>query len=156
MKDRSCTTPVMTYPNFKLPFILTTDASKVAIGAIFSQVQHGQERPIGYASRQLNTAEQNYTVSEQELLALVWATRYFRYYLFGTRFVVRTDHAALTSLQTSARRQHQLVVPQTLVQDVIKENHDPKYVAHPGIKRTYSLISVNYWGPRMKETIEGT
>jgi len=40
---------------------------------------------------------------------------------------------------------HQLVVPQTLIQDDIRENHDPKYVAHPGIKRTYSLISLNYW-----------
>jgi len=49
---------------------------------------------------------------------------------------------------------HQLVVPQTLIQDVIRENHDPKYVAHPGIKRTYSLILLNYWWPKMRETIE--
>ena len=62
-------------PNFELPFILTTDASKVAIAAILSQVQDGKERPIAYASRQLNTAEQNYTVSEQEILALVWANQ---------------------------------------------------------------------------------
>ena len=86
MKDRLCTTPGLAYPNFELPFILTTDASKVAIGAILSQVQDGKERPIAYASRQLNTAEQNYTVSEQEMLTLVWATRYFRCYLYGKRF----------------------------------------------------------------------
>jgi len=49
---------------------------------------------------------------------------------------------------------HQLVVPQTLIQDVIRENHDRKYVAHPAIKRTYSLISLNYWWPKMRETIE--
>jgi hypothetical protein len=61
MKDRLSTTPVMAYPNFKLPFILTTDASKVAIGAILSQVQDGEERPIAFASRQLNTAERNYS-----------------------------------------------------------------------------------------------
>jgi len=47
---------------------------------------------------------------------------------------------------------HQLVVPQTLIQDVIRENHDPKYVAHPGIKRTYSLISLNYSWPKMRKT----
>jgi hypothetical protein len=40
------------------------------------------------------------------------------------------------------------------VQDVARENHDPKYVAHPGIKQMYSLISLNYWWPKMKETIE--
>jgi hypothetical protein len=49
---------------------------------------------------------------------------------------------------------HQLVVPQTLVQEVIRESHDPNYVAHPGIKQTYSLISLNYWWPKMRESIE--
>jgi len=49
---------------------------------------------------------------------------------------------------------HQLVVPQTLVQDVIKENHDPKCVAHPGMKRTYALISLNYWWPIIRKAIE--
>ena len=71
MKDRLCTTPVLGYPNFELPFIITTDASKVAIAANLSQVQDRKERSIAYASRQLNTAEQNYTASEQEMLALV-------------------------------------------------------------------------------------
>jgi len=49
---------------------------------------------------------------------------------------------------------HQLVVQQTLIQDAIRENHDPKYVAHSGIKRTYSLISLNYRWPKMRETIK--
>jgi hypothetical protein len=57
LKDRLCTTPVLAYPNFKLPFILTTDASKVAVAADLSQVQDGLERPIGYARRQRNTAQ---------------------------------------------------------------------------------------------------
>jgi hypothetical protein len=48
---------------------------------------------------------------------------------------------------------HQLVVPHTLVQDVIRENHDPKYVAHPGMKRTYSLICLNYWWPSIEEYV---
>jgi len=109
MKERLCTTPVLAYPNFELPFILTNDASKVAIGAILSQVQDGKERPIAYASRQLNTAEQNYTVSEQVMLALVWATRYFRCYLYGKRFLVRTDHAALTYLQKFADHNSRLL-----------------------------------------------
>jgi len=109
MKDRLCTTPVLAYPNFELPFILTTDASKVAIAAILSQVQDGKERPIPYASRRLNTAEQNYTVSKQEMLALVWATRYFRCYLYCKRFLVRTDHAALTYLQKFADHNSRLL-----------------------------------------------
>jgi hypothetical protein len=95
MNNRLCTTPVMAYPNFKLPFILTTDASKVAIGAILSQVQDGKERPFAFASDS-STSERNYTVSEQEMLALVWATKDFRCYLYGKRFLVRTEHATLT------------------------------------------------------------
>jgi hypothetical protein len=83
VKEKLCTTPVLAYPNFKLPFILTTDASKTAIGAILSQVQNGVNRPIGYASRQKNKAEQSYSASESEMLALVWATKRFRCYLLG-------------------------------------------------------------------------
>ena len=91
--------PVLAFPDFKLPFILTTDASKVAIRAILSQVQNGIECPIAFASRQMNNAERAYTVSEQEMLALVWATKQFRCYLFGKQFLVRTDHSALKYLQ---------------------------------------------------------
>jgi hypothetical protein len=100
MKDRLCTTPVLAYPNFDLPFILTTDASKVAVAAILSQVQDGEEKPLEYGSRQLNKAEQAYSASEAEMLALVWASRYFRCYLYGKQFLVRTDHSALAYLRT--------------------------------------------------------
>jgi hypothetical protein len=93
---------VLAYPNFKLPFILTTDPSKSAIAAILSQVQGGIERLIAFANRQLNSAERAYSVSEAEMLALVWTTKYFRCYLLGTEFLVRTDHAALTYLRNFA------------------------------------------------------
>jgi hypothetical protein len=53
LKNKLCTTPVLVYPNFDIPFILTTDASKVAVAAILSQEQDGIERPIAYASRQI-------------------------------------------------------------------------------------------------------
>ena len=53
LKKRICTIPVLAYPNFKLSFILTTDASKTATAAILTQVQNGLERPIAYDSRQV-------------------------------------------------------------------------------------------------------
>ena len=62
---------MLTCPNFELPFILTTDVSKVAVAAILSQVQDEVEKPIAYASRQINKAEQSYAASDIELLALV-------------------------------------------------------------------------------------
>ena len=109
MMDKLCTTPMLAYPNFKLPFILTCDASKLAVGAVLSQVQDGAKRSIAYASRQLNTAEQSYSATELELLALVWATKYFRCYLYGQKFVVRTDHSTLSYLRNFADHNSRLL-----------------------------------------------
>jgi hypothetical protein len=102
LNTKLCITAVLAYPNFDVPFILTTDACKVAVAAILSQEQEEIERPIAYASRQMNKAEQAYSASESEMLALLWATKYFRCYLFGAKFVVRTDHATLTYLNNFA------------------------------------------------------
>jgi hypothetical protein len=67
MKEKLCTPPVLAFPNFELPFILSTDASQTALGAILSQVQDGVERPIGYASRQKTRNEQAYSASDSEM-----------------------------------------------------------------------------------------
>lgn len=83
--------PVLTYPDFNKEFELTTDASNYAIGAILSQNNH----PICYASRTLNAPEINYSTIEKELLAIVWACKYFRPYLFGRKFKIFTDHKPL-------------------------------------------------------------
>jgi hypothetical protein len=96
MKDRLCTAPLLAYPNFSQTLILTTEASKMALGAILSQVQDGLEKPLDYASRQTNSAEQSCTTCEFEMIAFVLATKHFRCYLFGRNYLVRTDHAALT------------------------------------------------------------
>jgi hypothetical protein len=86
--------PVLAYPNFEVPFGLTTDASKAAVAAILAQVQDGIERAIGYASRQRNKAEQAYATSEPEMPAFDWDTKYFCCYLYGKHFLVRTDLSA--------------------------------------------------------------
>jgi hypothetical protein len=234
---------VLAYPDFKSEFILTTDASKTAAAAILSQVQEGVERPIAYASRQLNTAERNYSATELELLALTWATKHFRCYLLSKPFRVCTDHAALRYLRTFSdtnprlmrwslrlsemdftvqhrpgskiphvdslsrcvqtvtsghtiskerirkeqeadpfcksldtrstnakaeyfvdqdgviyrrpnRGEPQLVVPRSLVTEIIALNHDPIYSAHPGRKRTHDTIRLRYWCPGMGGPID--
>jgi len=96
VKNKLCIAPVLTYPNFDLPFILTTDASKAVVAAIFSRVQNGVEQPTAYTSRQMNRADQSYSAFENEMLALVWASKCFRCYLYGKHFLVRTDHASLS------------------------------------------------------------
>lgn len=87
--------PILQHPDFSKPFNLTTDASNFAIGAILSQGPIGHDLPIAYASRTLNPAEINYSTIEKEMLAIVWATKYFRPYLFGIKFKIISDHKPL-------------------------------------------------------------
>lgn len=87
--------PILQYPNFSEPFVLTTDASNIALGAVLSQGKIGSDLPVAYASRTLNETEQNYSTIEKETLAIVWAVKYFRPYLFGKRFTIVTDHRPL-------------------------------------------------------------
>ena len=65
LKEILTTEPLLQYPDFTKPFVLTTDASSEALGAILSQGPIGQYLPIAYASRTLNTAEKNYSVTEK-------------------------------------------------------------------------------------------
>jgi hypothetical protein len=88
--------PILQYPDFEKPFILTTDASHYAIGAVLSQGPIGSDRPVCYASRTLTDSEINYSTIEKELLAIVWGTKYFRPYLYGRKFTIVTDHKPLT------------------------------------------------------------
>ena len=86
---------VLAFPDFNETFILATDASKTGLGACLSQNQGGKLRPIAFAGRGFNKAESNYTTTEQELLAVVYAIQQFKVYLLGKKFEIHTDHAAL-------------------------------------------------------------
>ncbi|CAB4421455.1 unnamed protein product [Rhizophagus irregularis] len=100
-KLKTCLTtpPILAYPNFEKPFLLYTDASTFALGAIlFQKDDDKKERIIAYASRTLNKHERNYSVTELECLAVIWAVKHFHHYLHGQRFTVVTDHAALRYL----------------------------------------------------------
>lgn len=90
--------PILQYPDFSKKFILTTDASNVALGAVLSQGPIGQDKPIAFASRTLNESEQKYSTIERELLSIVWACKYFRPYLFGRKFTIYCDHRPLIYL----------------------------------------------------------
>jgi len=87
--------PVLKYPDFTEEFIVITDASTFAIGTILSQGKVSNERPIAYASEVLSRAEQNYNTTEKKLLAIVWAVKHFRPYVYGTKFKIVTDHKLL-------------------------------------------------------------
>jgi hypothetical protein len=102
LKTKLTSTELMLqYPNFEEPFYLYTDASNHAIGAVLQQRDSNNPnsyKPVSFASRTLNKAEVNYSTTEKELLAIVWAVKYFRPYLFGRKFIIRSDHRPLVWL----------------------------------------------------------
>ena len=95
LKKKMVEAPVLAHPDFSKPFIIDTDASDAAIGAVLSQIIDGQEHAIAYASRTLSKADKRYCVTRKELLALVHFVKYFRIYLYGHEFTARTDHGSL-------------------------------------------------------------
>lgn len=92
---------VLAHPNFTKEFILTTDASGSGIGGVLSQIHDGKERPLGFCSRALRPREMLFAkenATETEMLAMSWAIKYFKPYLYGKHFQVFTDCRALTYL----------------------------------------------------------
>lgn len=87
--------PILRQPRLELPFILDTDASYHAMGAVLSQKFDDKECVIEYYSKTFNRAEINYCVTRKELLAVVRAVKHFQPYLLGRPFLLRTDHASL-------------------------------------------------------------
>ena len=88
--------PVLAYPTKEGQFILDTDASHDCMGSVLSQVQNGQEKVIAYASKKFSQSQRQYCITRKELLAVHHFVHYFKHYLLGRRFIVRTDHRALT------------------------------------------------------------
>uniref|UniRef100_A0A2N9GYX5 RNA-directed DNA polymerase n=1 Tax=Fagus sylvatica TaxID=28930 RepID=A0A2N9GYX5_FAGSY len=101
--------PIMQAPDWSLPFELMCDASDYAIGAVLGQRKDKKPHVIYYASRTLNSTQMNYTTTEKELLAIVFALDKFRSYLIGSPIVCFTDHAALKYLFTKKDAKARLI-----------------------------------------------
>nr|GEV44849.1 hypothetical protein [Tanacetum cinerariifolium] len=98
LKDKLTETSILIAPNWDQPFEIMCDASDFVVGAILGQRIEKHFRPIHYASKTMNQAEINYTTTEKEMLAVVYAFEKFRSYLIMNKSIVYTDHSALKYL----------------------------------------------------------
>nr|GFB26921.1 reverse transcriptase domain-containing protein [Tanacetum cinerariifolium] len=98
LKKKLTEAPILIAPNWDLPFELICDASDFAICAVLGQRHEKHFRPIHYASKTLTDTESNYTTTEKEMLAVVYAFEKFRSYLIMNKCIVHTDHSALKYL----------------------------------------------------------
>ena len=109
LKECLLSPPILIYPDHTKRFKITTDASNIGLGAILSQEDdEGVDRVVAYASRKLKPAEVNYSTTEQELLAIVYAVEKFRPYIYGQTFDLVTDHKPLIHLNTSSSKSARL------------------------------------------------
>jgi len=103
LKRALAETVTLAYPQPNQTFILDTDASDVAVGAILSTTVDGVERPIAFFSRVMNYTQRNYCPTRRELLAVIAGLQHFRHYLVGATVILRTDHYSLKWLRTFKR-----------------------------------------------------
>nr|GEZ00152.1 reverse transcriptase domain-containing protein [Tanacetum cinerariifolium] len=98
LKKKLTEAPILIAPNWDLPFELMCDASDFAICAVLGQRHEKHFKPIHYASKTMTDAESNYTMTEKEMLAVVYAFEKFRSYLIMNKSIVHMDHSALKYL----------------------------------------------------------
>ena len=98
LKNNLISPPILQYPDFSQKFIITVDASKYGTGAILSQLHDNEDLPIAYASKSFTKGESNKPTIEQELIAIHFAIKHFRPYIYGTNFLVKSDHRPLVYL----------------------------------------------------------
>nr|GEX41969.1 reverse transcriptase domain-containing protein [Tanacetum cinerariifolium] len=95
LKENLTEAPILIAPNWDQPFEIMCDASDYAVGAVLGQRVEKHFRTIHYASKTMTQAETNYTTTEKEMLAVVYAFEKFRSYLIMNKSIVYTDHSAL-------------------------------------------------------------
>ena len=98
LKTKLTFAPIIQPPDWKVLFEIMCDAFDYAIGAVLGQRVGKIPHVIYYASKTLNNAQMNYTITEKELLAIVFALDKFRSYLLGSKVLIYSDHAALKYL----------------------------------------------------------
>ncbi|KAL4342606.1 hypothetical protein GQ457_08G037470 [Hibiscus cannabinus] len=145
LKQKLVTAPIVEPPDWKLPFELMCDASDYAVGAVLGQRKGKIFHPIYYASKTLNDAQVNYTTTEKEMLAVIFAFDKFRSYLIGTKVIVHTDHSAIKYLLSKKDAKPRLIRWILLLQEFDIEIIDRKGTENQGRKRFKHNAKGYFW-----------
>ena len=98
IKDRLIRAPIMATPNWNKEFEIMCDASDYAMGVVLGQRADKTFRAIYYGSKTFNEAQENYSTTEKEMLAMVCACEKCRPYILGSHVIMDTDHATIKYL----------------------------------------------------------
>lgn len=98
IKELVCKVLIIRFPDWKLPFYISTDASHTTVGAVLGQQEDKKLYVIYYVSKNLTPAELNYTVTEKELLVVIYVINKFRHYITGYPTFFHTDHSTIKYL----------------------------------------------------------
>lgn len=109
LKKKLTEKPVLYAPNYAEEFIIQTDASEKGIGVIMAQRENDEEHPVIYLSRKFTPPEKNFSTSEKECAAIIYAIKKLRHYLDGQKFSIETDHNPLIWLKNNAGNNPRLI-----------------------------------------------
>ncbi|GKA60846.1 reverse transcriptase domain-containing protein [Tanacetum coccineum] len=144
LKKKLTEAPILIAPNWDQPFEIMCDASDYAIGAVLGQRIEKHFRPIHYASKTMSEAETNYTTTEKEMLAVVYAFEKFRSYLIMNKSVVYTDHSALKYLFNKKDAKARLLRADHLsrLENPYENIFDPKEITETFPLETLSVLDL--------------
>ena len=109
LKEKLVLPTIIVGQNWAKPFGIECDANGTTLGALLDHKRNKMFHLFYYASKSLNGAEENYTISEHELLALIYALEKFRAYLVGTKVIVHKNKSAFTYLMTKKDAKRRLI-----------------------------------------------
>ena len=126
LKNKLVETPILQSPDWTLPFEIMCDASDYSVGAVLGQRVNKKPVAVFYASKTFSEAQLNYTTTEKELLAVVFALDKFRSYIWGSKVVIYTDHSAIRHLMKKKDAKPRLIRWILLLQEFDLEIKDKK------------------------------
>ena len=126
IKNKLIKAPIVVAPNWGEPYEIMCNASDYVVGDVLGQRRENIFRPIYYESKTLNEAQENYTTTEKEMLAVVYSCDKFRPYILGSKVILYTDHAAIRYLMMKNETKLRLIRWVLLLQEFDMEIKDKR------------------------------